>query len=60
MYSMIIGNMLPESYGDIDSAMNMCFEIFPDAEFKGWNENLSESWLDIISDNMIVGKIIER
>ena len=51
---------IEESCDDIDSAMNMCFEIFPDAEFKGWQENLSESWLDIIDNNETVGKIIEK
>jgi len=53
-------NSLEEQCNDIDQAMNMCFEIFPDADFKGWQENSSEAWLDIISDNITVGKIIER
>ena len=59
MYTIVVDS-IEEICNDIDSAMNMCFEIFPDAEFKGWQENSSESWLDIISENTTVGKIIER
>ena len=59
MYTIVVDS-IEEICNDIDSAMNMCFEIFPDAEFKGWNENSTESWLDIISENTTVGKIIER
>ena len=59
MYIIVVDS-IEEICNDIDSAMNMCFEIFPDAEFKGWQENSSESWLDIISENTTVGKIIER
>ena len=59
MYIIVVDS-IEEICNDIDSAMNMCFEIFPDAVFKGWHENSSESWLDIISDNITVGKIIER
>ena len=58
MYRIIVGS-LEEQCIDVDQAMNMCFDIFPAAEFKGWNETESKTWLDIVNGNDIVGEIIE-
>ena len=59
MYRIIVGS-LEEQCTNVDQAMDMCFEIYPGANFKGWNETQSESWLDIVDDKEIVGRIIEQ
>jgi len=58
MYIIKIG-LLEESCSDVDSAMHKCFMLFPDASFSSWNETKSETWLDIVDDGQIVGKIFE-
>ena len=42
--------------------MNDCFEVFPEADFSLWNENLVETWQDVFEsreNRTVVGKIIE-
>lgn len=58
---LILGS-IEEHYDDIDSAMNDCFGIYPDAFFSEWHENGTETWLDIFAsyaDRTIVGRIME-
>ncbi len=58
MYKLIIGSM-EEDCDDLDQAMYLCFGLFPDADFSGYNENDTESWLDIKDGNETIGKIVE-
>lgn len=61
MYELIIGS-ISQSYDNLDSLMNDCFEVFPEADFGLWNENLVETWQDVFeshANKTIVGKIIE-
>lgn len=59
MYTLIIGNVA-ESYDDLDSAMNDCFLVFPDASFSWWNEAGEETFLEVIDGGNVIGRIIER
>jgi len=39
--------------------MHDCFNIFPNASFSEWQETTTETWLDIINNDIVVGKIFE-
>ena len=62
MYTLKIGSIY-EKFDDLDEAMKNCFEVFPTADFSGWNESESGSWMDVFLDNtsgIQIGKIIEE
>ncbi len=50
---------ISEEYDDLDQAMHDCFSIFPIASFSEWQETTTETWLDIINNDIVVGKIFE-
>ena len=50
---------ISEEYDDLDQAMHDCFGVFPTASFSEWQETTTETWLDIINNDIVVGKIFE-
>ena len=58
MYTIKINNMT-EDCPDIDSAMELCFLVYPNAFFSSWNDNQEETWLDILDGSEKIGKIME-
>lgn len=61
MYKLVLG-VLEQEYPDLDSAMEDCFEIYPDADFSNWNEKDKSTWMDIYENNkssLVVGIIKE-
>ena len=58
MYIMTLDS-ISEKYDDLDQAMHDCFNIFPNASFSEWQETATETWMDIINNDIVVGKIFE-
>lgn len=49
-----------EEYDDLDSAMNDCFLVFPNASFSWWNEVGEETFMDVIDGGNVIGRITEK
>ena len=58
MTNLILG-AIEEPFGSVDEAMNACFELFPNADFSDWQENDSQSWLNVKLYGEIIGRIVE-
>jgi hypothetical protein len=59
MFILTLSTVL-EEYEDLDSAMNDCFLVYPDASFSWWNEDGEETFMDVIDGGNVIGRIIER
>ena len=59
MTKLLLGG-LDESYSNVDNAMEACFELFPAADFSDWQENDTQSWLDIKLYGELIGRIVDE